>query len=86
MKNERYRLKRSLGRVEVFALAFGTMIGWGWIILPSQWIDYAGVLGAVIAFLIGGFLCILVGLTYAELTSAFPLAGGELAFSYRGLG
>lgn len=28
MKNERYRLKRALGRVEVFALAFGTMIGW----------------------------------------------------------
>ncbi len=86
MKNERQRLKRALGRVEVFALAFGTMVGWGWIMLPSQWIEDAGVLGAVIAFLIGGLMCILVGLTYAELTSAFPLAGGELAFSYRGVG
>ena len=86
MKNERYRLKRALGRVEVFALAFGTMVGWGWIRLPGEWIEDAGVLGAVIAFSIGGLMCILVGLTYAELTSAFPLAGGELAFSYRGMG
>lgn len=86
MKNERHRLKRTLGRVEVFALAFGTMVGWGWMRLPSQWIEYGGVLGAVTAFLIGGLMCLFVGLTYAELTSAFPLAGGELAFSYRGMG
>lgn len=86
MKNERYRLKRALGRVEVFGLAFGTMVGWGWSILPGAWIEDAGILGTVIAFSIGGLMCILVGLTYAELTSAFPLAGGELAFSYRGMG
>ncbi|MEG0157322.1 MAG: amino acid permease, partial [Anaerovoracaceae bacterium] len=86
MKNERRRLKKALGRVEVFALAFGTMIGWGWIMFPAQWIKDAGFLGAIIAFLVGGFMCIMVGLTYAELTSAFPLAGGELAFSYRGMG
>ncbi|HVI43013.1 MAG TPA: amino acid permease, partial [Anaerovoracaceae bacterium] len=86
MRNERHRLKRTLGRVEVFALAFGTMVGWGWIKMPSQWIEYGGVVGAVIAFFIGGLMCIFVGLTYAELTSAFPLAGGELAFSYRGMG
>ncbi len=86
MKSERYRLKRALGRVEVFALAFGTMVGWGWIRLPGNWISDAGVLGAVIAFSIGGLMCILVGLTYAELTTLFPLAGGELAFSYRGMG
>ena len=86
MKNERYRLSRVLGRVEIFALAFGTMIGWGWIRLPGSWIANAGVLGAVIAISIGGLMCILVGLTYADLTSLFPLAGGELAFSYRGMG
>lgn len=86
MRNERHLLRKTLGRVEVFALAFGTMVGWGWIRLPSQWIEHAGVFGAVLAFLIGGVMCIFVGLTYAELTSAFPLAGGELAFSYRGMG
>jgi len=86
MRNKRYGLKRTLGRVEVFAMAFGTMVGWGWVILPADWIKAAGVAGAIAAFFIGGIMCILVGLTYAELTSAFPLAGAELAFSYRGLG
>lgn len=86
MRGERQRLKRVLGRVEVFALSFGTMIGWGWVMLPAQWIEGAGVLGAVVDFSIGGIMCIFIGLTYAELTSAFPLAGGELAFSYRGMG
>ncbi len=86
MNNNNHGLKRALGRVEVFALAFGTMVGWGWIRLPGVWLTQAGILGSIISIAVGGFLCILVGLTYAELTSAFPLAGGELAFSYRGLG
>ena len=86
MKTERHSLNRVLGRVEIFALAFGTMVGWGWIRLPAGWILNGGVLGAVSAIAIGGLMCILVGLAYAELTSLFPLAGGELAFSYRGMG
>ena len=83
---ERESLNRVLGIKDVVALAFGTMIGWGWIMLAGVWVEKAGVVGAVVAFLIGAVLCIFVGLTYAELTPALPLAGGELVFSYRGLG
>lgn len=84
--NGRQKLKRVLSRSDVMALSFGTMIGWGWIMLPGQWIHDAGFAGAIISFLIGGAMCIFVGLTYAELTTALPIAGGELAFAYRGLG
>ena len=66
-------------------IVFGTMIGWVglcWWALGPQ----AGVLGAIVAFIIGAILCIFVGLTYAELTPALPLAGGELVFAYRGMG
>jgi amino acid transporter len=83
---ERDSLKRVLGRADVLALAFGTMVGWGWVMLTANWIASAGVLGAIIAFLFGGVMCLFVGSTYAELTPALPLAGGELVFSYRGLG
>ena len=86
MNNQRQKLNKVLGRTEVFALAFGTMVGWSWIMFATKWIDAAGVLGSIAAFTIAGTMCILVGLTYAELTSALPLAGGELVFSYRGLG
>ena len=80
------RFVRVLARKDVLALAFGAMIGWGWIVLTGQWITTAGSLGAVSAFLIGGAAIVLVGLTYAELAAAMPEAGGEHVYSYRGLG
>jgi len=86
LKKKRQELKKVLGRTEIFALSFGTMVGWGWLVFTSNWIGSAGMLGALIAFLITGLMCTFVGLTYAELTSAFPLAGGEVAFSYRAMG
>ena len=79
-------LKRVLGRTDVLTLAFGTMVGWGWVMLSGLWIKEAGVLGSLLAFAIGAALCILVGLTYAELTAALPLAGGEMVYAYRALG
>ena len=86
MSEQRNELKKALSTKDVLALAFGTMIGWGWIMLAGEWVAHAGVLGAVLAFAIGAVLSIFVGLTYAELTPALPLSGGGLVFSYRGLG
>lgn len=77
---------RVIKRKEVLALAFGAMIGWSWVALTGNWIDSAGSLGAVLAFAIGGIAVVLVGLTYAELASAMPQAGGEHVYSYRALG
>jgi len=71
---------------EVVALAFGAMIGWSWVALTGNWIDKAGTLGAMLAFVMGGRAVVLVGLTYAELASAMPQAGGEHVYSRRALG
>lgn len=79
-------LKSVLGRRDVLALAFGAIIGWGWVVLSGSLIDRAGSLGSMVAVLAGAVMVTLVGLTYAELTSALPRAGGELAFTYRALG
>lgn len=86
MSNERQSLSRVLGRTDVIALALGTIIGWGWIMLAATWVNTAGMLGAIGAFVLGASLCVLVGLTYAELTAALPLAGGEMVYAYRALG
>jgi len=80
------QLSRVLARKDVLALAFGAMIGWGWIVLTGSWIQSAGSLGAITAFLIGGLIIVLVGLTYAELASAMPQVGGEHVYSYRAMG
>lgn len=78
--------EKVLDKRDIFALAFGAMIGWGWVVLAGDWILKAGTLGAILAFLIGGVMVLFVGLTYAELTSAMPKCGGEHVFSYRALG
>ena len=83
---EDQKLLKILGNRDVLALAFGAMIGWGWVVTAGLWITEAGSLGAILAFLIGGLLVVFVGLTYAELAAALPLAGGELFYSYSAMG
>ncbi len=46
----------------------------------------AGSLGAVIATLVAGGVIIVIGMIYAELTSAMPEVGGEHAYSLRAMG
>ena len=77
---------RVLGRWDVLAVAFGAMIGFGWIVLTGGFLEDAGTFGAALAFVIGGAIMALVGLTYAELVSAMPQAGGEHNYVLRGLG
>ncbi len=77
---------RVLGRWDVLAVAFGAMIGFGWVVLTGGFLDDAGTGGAVLAFVIGTVVMALVGLTYAELVSAMPRAGGEHNYVLRGLG
>ncbi|MGO1548467.1 MAG: APC family permease [Nesterenkonia sp.] len=78
------RFKRSLGWLEIFFIGFGAMIGFGWVTLTSGWLNDAGTLGTVLAFVSGGLIMALVGLIYSELVSAMPLAGGEHNYLMRG--
>ena len=80
------QLVRVLARGDVLALAFGAMVGWGWIVLTGGMIQNAGSIGAIIAFIIGGIAVVLIGLTYAELAAAMPKVGGEHVYSYRAMG
>lgn len=77
---------RVLGKKDIIALAFGAMIGWGWVILVGDWIAKAGTAGGMLAFILGGIMVVFVGLVYAELTSAMPECGGASVFSRRALG
>lgn len=79
-------LVRVLARWDVLALAFGAMIGWGWIALTGQFIHNAGSGGAMLAFVFGGAAIGVIGLVYAELAAAMPQVGGAHAYSYRALG
>ncbi|UTW45296.1 amino acid permease [bacterium SCSIO 12696] len=80
------QFSRVLNGRDTLTLAFGAMIGWGWVVLAGDWVETAGTLGAVVAFVIGGALVCLIACTYAELATAMPKAGGEHVYSHRALG
>ena len=71
---------------DILVIAFGAMIGWGWVVSSGGWIETGGVLGAALGFVLGGIMIFFVGLAYAELTAAMPQCGGEHVFSYRAMG
>ncbi|MDO4976121.1 MAG: APC family permease [Eubacteriales bacterium] len=71
---------------DILVIAFGAMIGWGWVVSSGGWIEKGGVLGAALGFVIGGIMIFFIGLTYAELTAAMPQCGGEHVFSHRAMG
>lgn len=55
MQNQKSKFDRVLGKKDVFSIAFGAMIGWGWVVLAGSWIQKAGTLGAIISFIMGEF-------------------------------
>ena len=80
------RHSKVLKRREVITLSFGAMIGWSWVLMTGVWLNEAGTLGTIIAFSVGGLAIALIGLTYSELASAMPRAGGEHIYTQRALG
>ena len=86
MATKKSDFDKVLSAWDVLVIAFGAMIGWGWVVSTGDWIMQGGVLGAMLGFAIGGVMIFFVGLTYAELTSAMPQCGGEHVFSYKAMG
>ena len=86
MEKKRNLLSKVLGRTDIIAIGFGTMVGWSWVMMGPIWVNEAGLVGAIAAFIIGGAIILTIGLTYGELTAALPLAGGEFVFAYRAMG
>ena len=86
MEQKKSEFNKVLNAWDILVIAFGAMIGWGWVVSTGGWIEKGGVLGAALGFVIGGIMIFFVGMTYAELTAAMPQCGGEHVFSYRAMG
>ena len=80
------RFARVLNARAVVALSFSAMIGWSWVLITAHWIGNAGSIGVLLAFAVGGLAVGFIALTYAELASAMPKAGGEHVYTHRALG
>jgi basic amino acid/polyamine antiporter, APA family len=74
-------LARKLKVHDYFALAFGTMIGTGWLVLMDDWLGRGGPLGAILGFVLGGIILLPVGHVYGQWVRRLPDAAGEAAYT-----
>ena len=76
-----------MGPGSIWAVAVGSIIGWGCFIQGGLWTQRAGgPLPLFLGFLVGGLLMIVVGYSYSYMIAKFPVAGGEFAYAYKGFG
>ncbi len=78
-------LSRDLGLFDVTMIGVGAMIGAGIFGLTGIAAGEAGPVGLLLAFFLNGVVTTLTGLTYAELGSMYPQAGGGYAWVKEGL-
>jgi len=74
-------LARKLRLTDYFTLAWGTMVGVGWLVVMDDWLLRGGALGALLGFAIGGALLFPIGWVYGRLVALMPDAAGEIAYT-----
>lgn len=76
------KLKRQLSPMNVWAIAFGCIIGWGSFINPGKkFLPNSGVAGTAIAMLLGALVMVIIAFSYAYMVPKYPKAGGEFTFT-----
>src|SRR5215510_3036978 len=68
-------LRHALRGKDYFTLAFGSMVGGGWMLVIDDWLTRGGSVGAMLGFLVGGLILFPVGYVYGQLTAKMPDAG-----------
>lgn len=76
------QLKKELNPANVWALAFGCIIGWGSFVNPGKkFLPNSGVAGTAVAMVLGAAVMIIIAFSYAYMIPKCPRAGGEFAFT-----
>ncbi len=79
------KFSRELGLLEATTLGVGAMIGAGIFILSGMAAGTAGP-AATLSYVLCGLMTLFTALSYSELSSSIPLAGGGYTFVHQGIG
>lgn len=74
------QFQRTIGLYGLLFIGIGSIIGSGWLFGPLYAAQLAGP-AAMISWILGGLLMMIIALTFAELGSAFPVAGGMVQYA-----
>jgi amino acid transporter len=84
-EDETSGLKRHVGRTGLLFAGVGSIIGSGWLFGALEASQLAGP-AAIISWVLGGVMIMLIALTYAELGTMFPVSGGVVRFPHFAFG
>jgi amino acid transporter len=80
-----HRLRREVGFVGILFTSVGSIIGSGWLFGALTASQIAGP-AALISWVIGGAIMLLLALVHAELGGMYPVAGGSARFPHYAFG
>ena len=87
MDNQQKPLDKYLSRLDVWALAFGCMVGWGAFVMPgTTFLPAAGPAGTLIAMAVGTLLMLIIGTNFTFLMSHSPGTGGVYSYTKSAFG
>jgi amino acid transporter len=85
LEDETSGLKRHVGRTGLLFAGVGSIIGSGWLFGALEASQLAGP-AAVISWVIGALMIMMIALTFAELGTMFPVSGGVVRFPHFAFG
>ena len=79
--------EKNLSILDVWAIAFGCMVGWGAFVMPgSTFLPVAGATGTIISMVIGLAVMLLIGYSVSYLMIRSPRPGGVYSFTKEAFG
>jgi APA family basic amino acid/polyamine antiporter len=82
----KFSLKRGLGAFDLTMLGIGSVIGAGIFVLTGQAAAQHAGPAIVLSYVLGGIVCALAALCYAELAAMIPVSGSAYTYTYATLG
>ena len=87
MPEKEVKLEKQLSPLNVWALAFGCIIGWGAFVMPGNtFLVKAGPMGTLIAMGIAALVMIVIAFNYSFMINHHPVAGGEFTYANEAFG
>ena len=75
-------LDRYLSPLDVWAMAFGCMVGWGVFVMPGNtFLPVAGPAGTLIAITIGTIVMLIIGANFSYLMGRSSITGGVYTYT-----
>ena len=86
-ENNKYRLDPYVTPIGAWALALGTSVGWGSLVVTSNtYLLKSGPWGSVFGLIIGAVIMLIISRNYHYMVTCFPDSGGAYTFSREAFG